>query len=86
MEGTFNFVAMNKMTYYKPDLDDSEQTLSNGVVVTVSPHSHNANNVECVIDFNFDFTALINSGVLNYDLELIASDVQGGYYQTNIDG
>ena len=82
---TFNFVAMNKMTYNKPDLDFSEQVLPNGVVVTVSPHPHNANNNECVVDFVFDFGSVIVADVISYDLELFARDVQEGYAQVNID-
>ena len=82
---TFNFVAMNKMTYNKPDLDFSEQVLPNGVIVTVSPHPHNANNNECVVDFVFDFGAVVVADVISYDLELFARDVQEGYAQVNID-
>ena len=79
VEGIFNLVAMNKNTYNKPDLDVAEQTLSNGVVVTVDPHPHNSSNTECIVDFVFDFGSIAKGKVKSYDLEITAKDVRDGY-------
>ena len=84
VEGVFNLVTMNKITYNNPDLDNDEQTLSNGVVVTVSPHSHNSSNTECIIDFVFDFSSVVNGGVSNYAVEIKAKDVRDGYTTINV--
>jgi murein DD-endopeptidase MepM/ murein hydrolase activator NlpD len=62
-DGTFDFPEMNHNTENKTALDNSSQTLPNGVIVTVYPESHNKYNTECVIHFAFDFSASIAGGV-----------------------
>ena len=72
----------NLVSNPKSALDNPQQTLPNGVIVTVSPAQYNANSATCNIDWKFNFAPVYNSRVTvitSWEFEIKAIDVFGGY-------
>ena len=66
----------------KTDLDNPQQILPNGVIVTVSPAKYNANNATCEIDWKFDFSNVYQSRLTfinSWEFVIQAIDVFDGY-------
>lgn len=73
-------------TALKALLDNSSQTLANGVDVEIGLIHHNAQNTIKTYFFYIDFSPIVGSSVTSYNLDITAKDVRDGYETVTIIG